>query len=91
MTEPAGATHLPDVEHLLVVTQESPSPDQALTGYTWISYADVFYLTLDIIDGCNRGDRNLKGVRISGQFDADEQRHEGGNDVNAASVGQTWK
>jgi hypothetical protein len=65
-TESAGATHLPDIEHLLVVTQESPSPDKALTEYTWISYADTFYLALDITDGSNRGDRNLKGMRIGG-------------------------
>jgi hypothetical protein len=64
--KPAAPTHLPDVEHLLVVTQESPSPDKALTGYTWISYADTFYLALDITDGSNRGDRNLKGMRIGG-------------------------
>jgi hypothetical protein len=57
---------LPDVEHLLVVTQESPSPDKTLTLYTWISYADVFYLALDIIDSSSRGDRNLKGMRIGG-------------------------
>jgi hypothetical protein len=65
-TEPAGPTYLPDVEHLLVVTQESPSPDKTLTLYTWISYADVFYLALDIIDSSSRGDRNLKGMRIGG-------------------------
>jgi hypothetical protein len=65
-TEPAGPTYLPYVEHLLVVTHESPSPDKALTLYTWISYADVFYLALDIIDSSSRGDRNLKGMRIGG-------------------------
>ena len=65
-TEPAGPTYLPDVEQLLVVTQESPSPDKALTLYTWISYADVFYLALDIIDSTSRGGGNLKGMRIGG-------------------------
>jgi len=53
--EPAEPTYLPDVEHLLVVTQESPSPDKALTLYTWIAYTDVFYLALDIIDSSSRG------------------------------------
>jgi hypothetical protein len=69
-------THLPDVEHLLVVTQESASPYQALTVYTWVSCADFFYFALDIVNSSNRGDRNLKRVRISGELDADEQRHE---------------
>jgi hypothetical protein len=64
--ELAGPTYLPYVEQLLVVTQESPSPDKALTLYTWISYTDAFYLALDIIDNSSRGDRNLKGMRIGG-------------------------
>jgi hypothetical protein len=71
-----GTTHLPDIEHLLVVAQESSSPDQALAMYTWVSCADFFYLALDIINSADRGDRNLKRVRISGQLDADEQGHE---------------
>lgn len=65
-TEPAEPTYLPDVEQFLVVTQESSSPDKALTLYTWASYTNVFYLALDIIDGSSRWYRNLKGVRIRG-------------------------
>ena len=44
--------------------------------YTWVSCADFFYFALDIINGSNRGDRNLKRMRISGELDADKQRHE---------------
>jgi len=74
--EGKGTTHLPDIEHLLVVAQESSSPDQALTVYTRVSCADFFYLALDIIDSSDRGDRNLKRVGISGELDANGQRHE---------------
>jgi hypothetical protein len=58
--------YLPNVEHLLVVTQESPSPDEALTVQTGVSWADPFYLLLDITDSSNRRNRNLKRMRISG-------------------------
>lgn len=44
--------------------------------YTWVSCADIFNLALDIINSSDRGDRNLKRVRISGELDADEQGHE---------------
>jgi hypothetical protein len=68
--------YLPNVGHLLVVTQKSPSPYQALAMYTGASRADPFYFLLNITDSSDRGNRNLKRMRIGGQLDADDKGHE---------------